>query len=94
MKLDEQLFRNYNELHAMIKQCYRNVAILEAYKIIQKENQDIYASTQDISNHFIILMQKRYGKYIMIVILKQILFLNFVIVLMVFYENVIVAISR
>ena len=58
MKLDEQLFRNYNELHAMIKQCYRNVAILEAYKIIQKENQDIYASTQDISNHFIILMQK------------------------------------
>ena len=58
MKLDEQLFRNYNELHAMIKQCYRNVAILEAYKIIQKEKQDIYASTQDISNHFIILMQK------------------------------------
>ena len=51
MKLDEQLFRNYNELHAMIKQCYRNVAILEAYKIIQKENQDIYASTQDISNY-------------------------------------------
>ena len=34
MKLDEQLFRNYNELHAMIKQCYRNVAILEVYKII------------------------------------------------------------
>ena len=51
MKLDEQLFRNYNELHAMIKQCYRNVAILEAYKIIQKEKQDI-------SNHFIILMLK------------------------------------
>ena len=58
MKFNEQFYRNYNELYTMIKQCYCEVAILEAYKIIQKEKQDIYASTQDISNHFIILMQK------------------------------------
>lgn len=58
MILEQQLFRNYNELYDLILCCYKDISILEAYEKLQKENGDLYKMALTISNHFVVLMQK------------------------------------
>ena len=58
MKFNEQFYRNYNELYTMIKQCYCEVAILEAYIELQKDRPDLYNKVINISNQFVFLLQK------------------------------------
>lgn len=58
MELDKQLFRNYNELYALILCCYKDISILKAYEKLQKENKDLYDMVPHISNHFVVLVQK------------------------------------
>lgn len=58
MELDGQLFRNYNELYALIMCCYKDVSLIDAYGRLQKEKRDSYERVPDISNHFVLLMQK------------------------------------
>lgn len=58
MELDGQLFRNYNELYALIMCCYKDVSLIDAYGRLQKEKRDSYEGVSDISNHFVLLMQK------------------------------------
>ena len=56
MKFNEQFYRNYNELYTMIKQCYCEVAILEAYIELQKDRPDLYNKVIN-SNRFFIFCQ-------------------------------------
>lgn len=58
MKLDKQLFRNYNELYTLILWCYKDISILEAYERLQNKKKDLYNTAPHISNHFIVLLQK------------------------------------
>lgn len=58
MILEKQLFRNYNELYELILCCYKDISILKAYEKLQKEKNDIYNMVSNISNHFILLLQK------------------------------------
>lgn len=58
MKLDKQLFRNYNELYELILCCYKDISILEAYEKLQNEKKDLYNMFPHISNHFVVLVQK------------------------------------
>ncbi len=58
MILEQQLFRNYNELYELILCCYKDISILKAYEKLQKENSDLYKRALTISNHFVVLMQK------------------------------------
>ena len=44
MILDEQLFRNYNELANMILQGYQDIAILNSFEQMRK-NQDEFPET-------------------------------------------------
>ena len=53
MKFNEQFYRNYNELYTMIKQCYCEVAILEAYIELQKDRPDLYNKVINISKKFV-----------------------------------------
>lgn len=56
--LDNQTYRNYNELYDMILQCYRNISILNVYKELQTEKTETYNMYSNISNHLIRLVQK------------------------------------
>ena len=56
--LDNQTYRNYNELYDMILQCYRNISILNVYKELQTEKTETYNMYSNISNHIIRLVQK------------------------------------
>jgi len=56
--LDDQTYRNYNELYDMILQCYRNISILDVYKKLQTEKTETYNMYSNISNHIIRLVQK------------------------------------
>lgn len=58
MILDKQLFRNYNELYKLILCCYKDISILKAYEKLQNKNSDLYNMVPDISNHFVVLLQK------------------------------------
>lgn len=58
MILEQQLFRNYNELYELILCCYKDISILNAYEKLQKEKNDLYNETSHVSNHFIVLVQK------------------------------------
>lgn len=58
MILEQQLFRNYNELYELILCCYKDISILKAYEKLQKEKSDLYNMTSHVSNHFIVLVQK------------------------------------
>lgn len=58
MELEGQLFRNYNELYALIMCCYKDFSLIEAYGRLQKEKKDSYERVANISNHFVVLMQK------------------------------------
>ena len=58
MKLDNQLFRNYNELYELILCCYKDISILKAYEKLQNEKKDLYNMFSHISNHFVVLVQK------------------------------------
>lgn len=58
IKLDDNLFRKYNELYALILQCYKDLSILDGFKMIQTEKTEIYRAVINISNHFIVLLQK------------------------------------
>lgn len=58
MILDEQLFRNYNELYTLISDCYKYSSILKAYEKMQKEKSDLYNRVPHISNYFVLLVQK------------------------------------
>lgn len=58
MILDEQSFRNYNELYELILCCYKDISILEAYEKLQNEKRDLYNMVIHISNHYVVLLQK------------------------------------
>lgn len=58
MILENQLFRNYNELFELILCCYKDISILKAYEKLQKEKSDLYNMVSHISNHFVLLVQK------------------------------------
>ena len=58
MILEQQLFRNYNELYELILCCYKDVSILQEYDKLQKEKSDLYNMALNISNHFVRLVQK------------------------------------
>lgn len=58
MTLDKQLFRNYNELYKLILCCYKDTSILEAYEELQNKKNDMYNIVHQVSNHFIVLVQK------------------------------------
>lgn len=58
MILEGQLLRNYNELYELILYCYKNFFILEEYKKLQENKNDLYINSSYISNHFILLAQK------------------------------------
>lgn len=58
MTLDNQLFRNYNELCNLILCCYKDISILEAYEELQNKKNDMYKIVHQVSNHFIVLVQK------------------------------------
>ncbi len=58
MILENQLFRNYNELYELILCCYKDISILKAYEKLQKEKSDLYNMVSHISNHFVLLVQK------------------------------------
>ncbi len=58
MILDQQLFRNYNELYTLILNCYKYNSILKAYEKMQKEKSDLYNRVPHISNCFVLLVQK------------------------------------
>ena len=56
--LDNQTYRNYNELYDMILQCYRNISILNVNKELQTEKTETYNMYSYIINHIIRLVQK------------------------------------
>lgn len=58
MILNEQLFRNYNELYESILRCYQEISVLEAYETMQKQQMDLYKRVCHISNLFVLLSQK------------------------------------
>jgi len=58
MILEQQLFRNYNELYELILCCYKDISILKAYEKLQKKKSDLYNMVSHVSNHFIVLVQK------------------------------------
>ena len=53
ISLDEQLYRNYNELYALIMQCYKDVSILKVYMEVQIKELELYSITPNISNHIV-----------------------------------------
>ena len=58
MILDEQLFRNYNELKKMILQGYQDVAILNSFEQMRKNQDEFPETVKGVANHFIVLCQK------------------------------------
>lgn len=58
MILNEQLFRNYNELYESILRCYQEISVLEAYETLQKQQMDLYKRVCHISNLVVLLSQK------------------------------------
>lgn len=58
MILNEQLFRNYNELYESILRCYQEISVLEAYEMLQKQQMDLYKRAFHISNLVVLLSQK------------------------------------
>lgn len=58
MILDKQLVRNYNELSVLILYCYKDISILKGYEELQNKKKDLYEMVSNISNHFILLVQK------------------------------------
>lgn len=55
MILDEQLFRNYNELKKMILQGYQDVAILNSFEQMRKNQDEFPETVKGVANHFIVL---------------------------------------
>lgn len=55
MILNEQLFRNYNELYESILRCYQENSVLEAYETLQKQQMDLYKRVCHISNLVVLL---------------------------------------
>ena len=58
MILNEQLFRNYNELYESILRCYQENSVLVAYETLQKQQMDLYKRVCHISNLVVLLSQK------------------------------------
>lgn len=58
IKLEEQLFRNYNELYSLILQCYKDISMLDGYRRLQTKRQELYNNALNISNHIVRLLQK------------------------------------
>lgn len=58
IRLNEQLFRNYNELYSLIEQCYKDISMLDGYKELQTERTEWYNTALNISNHIVRLLQK------------------------------------
>lgn len=58
IRLNEQLFRNYNELYSLIEQCYKDISMLDGYKELQTERTEWYNTALIISNHIVGLLQK------------------------------------
>ena len=58
IQLEEQLYRNYNELYSMIMQSYKDISILAGYDKLQTKRSDLYNNARNISNHMVRLAQK------------------------------------
>ena len=58
IKLEEQIFRNYNELYSLILHCYKDISILDGYKELQTKRAEIYNRIPNVSNHIVQLVQK------------------------------------
>lgn len=58
IKLEEQLYRNYNELYSLISQCYKDISMLDGYKKLQTKRTELYNMVPNISNHVVRLLQK------------------------------------
>lgn len=58
MVLEGQLIKNYNELYKIILDCYKDVFILERYKKLEDEKNEMYVESACISTHFVFLAQK------------------------------------
>lgn len=58
MRLDDKLWRNYNELYDLILCCYRDVSILKVYETLQEENNDFLKMTPKNSKYYVLLLQK------------------------------------
>lgn len=58
ISLDEQLYRNYNELYFLIMQCYKDVSILKVYMELQTKKLELYNIAPHISNHIVRSTQK------------------------------------
>lgn len=58
IKLEEQLYRNYNELYSLISQCYKDISMLDGYKELQTKRSELYNNVPNISNHIVRLLQK------------------------------------
>ena len=53
IRLDEQLYRNYNELYSLIIQCYKDVSILKVYMELQAKECEVYSMTPNVTNHIV-----------------------------------------
>lgn len=58
MALDEEVYRMYNELRYEITQCYKDIAIIDYYRELQKKGSDILREYATLNNHIIRLAQK------------------------------------
>lgn len=84
MKLSNQLFRNYSELADIILHCYKDLVILDFYRTLQIGDKEKYCKSININNHLWFYYKKiwryHYGKFVLIMIPRQIRYLNFEII--------------
>ena len=57
-KLEDQLYRNYNELRFLIFQCYKDISIINGYRELQTRKTECYNLTTNLNNHMVWMVQR------------------------------------